>query len=109
MNPDVGESARARQFSQGTYKVARSFKSDHFARRPDNFGQIGRGVSGSGANVEHPFADRDAGFLPAAQSHRPPDAMLESKPGQFLLMSAKNVIALNSHWVIVVNRRIFAN
>src|ERR1041385_583358 len=65
--------------------------------RPNNLGQVGRGITWPGAEIEDAATDRDPGFLPATERDRAPDAMLETEAGQFFLMGAKDVIAFRCH------------
>jgi hypothetical protein len=61
--------------------------------RSNNLGQVGRGITRAGSKIEDMAADGHTRFLPASLRDRTPDPMLQSEPGQFFLMRAKDVIA----------------
>jgi hypothetical protein len=75
----------------------RTFERSDHAAWSNNFGKIDSCVAGASTNVEHVFADCDPCPLPAIQNNRAPNAMLESQPGEFLVVRAENVIAVCSH------------
>jgi hypothetical protein len=61
--------------------------------RSNNLGQVGRGITRSGAEIEDAATDRDSGLLPATERDRAPDAMLKTEARQFFFMVAEDVIA----------------
>src|SRR5439155_5721524 len=78
----------------GTDKVLRSLEGDYFACRSDNLSEVDSRVTRTGAHVEYAFADCNGCTLPAIQNDRKPDTMLQSEPGYFLFMRAKNIVAI---------------
>jgi len=89
-------------------KITRALDCDDSSGWSNDFGKIDSRITGTGANVEHMFADSDAGSLPAIQDDRTPDAVLQSEPGQFLVVRAEDVIAFRCHESMVANRGGFA-
>ncbi len=53
----------------------------HFTGGPDDLSQINGRVAGTGSDVEHAFANCDAGPLPTIQNNRSPDTMLQAESG----------------------------
>ena len=107
MNLHVAKVAGAAPLLQGAHEITRTLESDDLACRPDDLRQIDCGVTRPGAEVEDPAADRDSGSLPAIQRDRPPNPMLQSEPGNFLIVGPKDVIAFRGHAQTIPPARIF--
>ena len=63
------------------------------------------GVAWPGPEIDDAFANRDAGALPAIEDGRSPNPMLKTEPGQFLFVSAKEIIAFHGREIGVLERQ----
>jgi hypothetical protein len=107
VNLHVAKVAGAAPLLQRAHEITRALESDDFAHRADDFSQIDGGVTRPGAEVEDAAADRDSGSLPAIQGDRTPNPMLQSEPGNFLIVSPEDVIAFRGHAQTIPPARIF--
>src|SRR5262249_24618468 len=84
VNLHVRERACAACCFHGADEVLRTFQRNHFTGGPDNLSQIYGCVALTRSDVENAFTNGNSGSLPAIQSYRSPDTMLQAEPGSFL-------------------------
>ena len=79
--------------AQRVEKARGAFDGDDAALRAHDFGQIGRCVAWTAADVDDGLALGDAGAAPGVQHARAPDAMLQTKARDFGVMRSQDVVA----------------
>ena len=80
----------------GLKETMGSLDGENLTGRADNLGEIHRCITWTGADVHHLHTDGDAGPAPALEHGGPPDAMLQPKPGNLLVMGSEHIIFVSN-------------